>query len=155
MKKLIRISGMTAFWMSWPLLYVYLKFGERTRVLLVAGDKILLVRTWHGPGDWSLPGGGIHKNEEPTVAATRELMEETAIGLGTDQLKPLGTHRHTEYGLAFTCHYFLVELPQPILARPKLPEILEAMWVPRAELGSYDLAPDTKHALSVTDALVQ
>lgn len=155
MKYVLRISGILAFWLSWPLSYVYLRQAERTRILVVAGDKVLLVQTWHGTGAWSLPGGGIHRNEDKTVAATRELMEETTVALGIDQLRPLGTKVHSEYKLRFTCHYFVAELAKPIVLKPQLPEILEARWVPVSELSHYRLGPDARYALSAYGALVQ
>lgn len=155
MKKLIRLSGIVAFWLSWPLSYVYLRQAERTRVLVRSGDTVLLIQNWHSSGGWSLPGGGIHKNEEATLAATRELMEETTIALGVDQLRPIDTKKHTEHKLIFTCHYFLAELSEPIVAKPRLPEVLEARWVAIDELGDYRLAPDARHALSAIGALVQ
>lgn len=154
-KKLIRVIGTTAFWLSWPLLYVYLRRAERTRVLLKASDKVLLVQTWHGPGDWSLPGGGIHKNEEKTLAAVRELVEETTITLGIEQLRPLGTKNHTEHGLVFTCHYFVGEFTQPLRAKACFPEVLEARWVSLNELSEYRLAPDARYALSASGTLLQ
>lgn len=155
MKWLMRISGTAAFWLSWPLLYVYLRKTERTRVLLVTDKTVLLIRTWHGTGEWSLPGGGIHKNEKKELAATRELLEETSIALGTDQLRALGTKMHTEYKLIFTCHYFVAEPKEAIIAKPRLPEVLETQWVRIDELAKYRLGPDTRHALSAYGALVQ
>jgi len=155
MKQLMRYIGTLAFWVSWPVSYVYLRLRERTRLLVLAEGKVLLVQTWHGPGNWSLPGGGIHKNEDISLAATRELMEEVGVGIGTEQLKPLGVQKYTEHGLTFTCHYFLVELNQALQLRPRLPEILDAQWVSHAELSRYALAADARDALSAYRRLVQ
>ncbi|MBP9669304.1 MAG: NUDIX domain-containing protein [Candidatus Pacebacteria bacterium] len=48
------------------------------RVLLDNGHgEVLLVRHWYAPGVWTLPGGGIHRNENVEDAAVRELHEET------------------------------------------------------------------------------
>lgn len=156
MKKLARILGTIAFWVGWPVSYIYLRRSERVRVLLVTNDeKILLVQTWHGTGEWSLPGGGTRKNEDKTRAAQRELMEETTIALGAEQLQPLGLKKHTEYGLVFTCDYFGAKLTAPIAAKPRLPEILEARWVAKSDLPQYRLGPDVRHALSVYPSLLQ
>ncbi len=155
MKQLMRMIGTIAFWLSWPFSYVYLRQAERTRILVVTGDKVLLVQTWHGPGAWSLPGGGVRRNEDNAAAASRELMEETSVALGVDQLRPLGVKVHTEYKLKFTCHYFVVKLAQPITPQAHLPEILEAQWVPIKELTRYRLGSDARYALSAYGALVQ
>jgi 8-oxo-dGTP pyrophosphatase MutT (NUDIX family) len=154
-KKILGAVGIMAFWASWPISFIYLRLHERTRVLLITGEQVLLVRTWHGPGSWSLPGGGMHKNETKEQAAVRELMEEVGIGLGIEQLKPLGTKKHHEYKLSFTCHYFVAVLPESIQAYPSLPEILDARWVFRKDLAGYKLGPDAEYALLAQGALVQ
>lgn len=155
MKPVLRLIGIVAFWVSWPLSFVYLRLRERTRLLVVAENKVLLVQTWHGPGNWSLPGGGIHKGEDILLAATRELIEEVAVGVGTERLKALGVKKYSEHGLTFTCHYFVVELNQALVLKPKLPEILDAQWVSQSDLSRYTLAADAREALSAYRGLVQ
>ena len=153
--KIVRFFGVVTFWVSWPYLYLYLKRSERSRVLVTAGGKVLLVQAWHGSGAWALPGGGIHSSEDSAVAATRELKEETGIALGIDQLRPLAREPYRAHGLSFDCHYFLAELDQTIEAVPKPPEIIAAAWVSETELANYKLAADTRAALSARDALLQ
>ncbi len=152
MKTIFRTIGMMVFWLSWPALYVYLRHTERTRVLLVAGDKVLLIRAWHGPGDWSLPGGGIRKNEDRAQAAVRELQEETAVAVNTETMQHIGKRNHKEYGLRFTCSYYLCHIDDVVKIRPRLPEVLEAAWVPMNELARYRLSPDARYALSAYDS---
>lgn len=43
--------------------------------------RVLLVRHGYGSGSWMLPGGGISRRETPSVAAARELAEETGCRL--------------------------------------------------------------------------
>jgi len=47
-----------------------------TRVMLVDGDKVLLIRHTYVPG-WQFPGGGVGPGETVEAAARRELLEET------------------------------------------------------------------------------
>jgi 8-oxo-dGTP pyrophosphatase MutT (NUDIX family) len=151
----MRIVGGATFWASWPFLYMYLRNSVRCRVLVVAEGKVLLVQTWHGTGEWSLPGGGIHDGEDPALAATRELKEETDVALGVDQLRLLKREPYRSHGLRFDCHYFLAELGQTINASPNLPEILSSTWVDERELGDYKLSVDAQAALSARSALLQ
>ena len=56
------------------------------QVIVRCDDKILLVKTTYGYA-YSLPGGGIKKNEAPDEAAKRETFEE--VGIVLDKLLPL------------------------------------------------------------------
>jgi hypothetical protein len=47
-----------------------------------AGLELLVLR--RGPGAFVLPGGPIHTNEEPRIAAARVLFEDTGVLLGRD-----------------------------------------------------------------------
>ena len=50
-------------------------------VVCFRGDNVLLIRRATPPrmGEWSLPGGRLEKDEEPHIAALRELTEETGV----------------------------------------------------------------------------
>jgi len=57
---------------------------KRASVLVVAFDErgcVLLVRHSYGPPVWALPGGGMRLNEDPALAAAREIAEEVGCGL--------------------------------------------------------------------------
>lgn len=144
--------GVAAYWLSLPLLRIYVHGTKRTRVLLVAADKVLLIRAWHGLEEWSLPGGGVHKHEEPVNSATRELYEETTVALGIDQLKPLFEGPYGRHGIKFRCYYFVGTLKKPIRAKARLPEVMEVRWVSLRELSKYQLAPDAEAAVRAWQA---
>jgi len=155
MKRFLEPLGIIAFWLSWPALVIYLRLAERSRVVVVAGGKVLLVHNWYGSGDWSLPGGGMHKHEDPALTATRELHEEVRVDLGIDQLRFLKKNVYRHKGFRYTCYYFVAELQQTITLKPRFPEVLDAQWVPLRELHNYRLAPDVAEALSARGALLQ
>ena len=52
-------------------------FGAKA--VIVQGQSILLVRHNYGPGNWTLPGGGVGKKETAEQALVRELKEELGL----------------------------------------------------------------------------
>ena len=49
------------------------------RIILLHERRVLLVSHWYAPWVWTLPGGGVKKNEIPEKAAMREAREETGL----------------------------------------------------------------------------
>jgi ADP-ribose pyrophosphatase YjhB (NUDIX family) len=130
MKKALQFTGKVAFWLSLPLLYLYLHSSRRTRVVVVAEGQILLVKSWYGSGKWMLPGGGLHRGEDVQEGAIREVAEETAIRLLPEQLKAFGSAVHHGYGLHYGYERFYAELPKLLVVTPQRHEISEAAWFP-------------------------
>ncbi|TFH37065.1 MAG: NUDIX domain-containing protein [Anaerolineales bacterium] len=57
-------------------------------VLVFKDEQVLLVRRSMQPnrGKWSLPAGFVDADEDPAVAAAREVLEETGLVVGIDKL---------------------------------------------------------------------
>lgn len=148
MKHLTQKLGVIAFWLSWPLLFVYLRIGSRTRVLVVCGEKVLVVRSWHGSGKWSLPGGGLHRGEDPKVGAVRELREETGLVVEPAVLKHLISGTQNTRGLKYDydCFSVVIDKEQPL--RPQMFEVAEAAWKSVSELNVDNAGNDTMLYLS-------
>jgi ADP-ribose pyrophosphatase YjhB (NUDIX family) len=108
------------------------------RTVIVAADKILLVRHYLAPRIWILPGGGIEPGERPDDAADREVKEETGLHLRSKHtigVFPLarGGETHVYYSDDFEgevsptvkfeikeCRWFpLEDLPQEIFSRDR------------------------------------
>lgn len=74
-------------------LYVYNKLlrRRRARVLLRRDDgRVLLLINALGDQRWSLPGGGVGRQETNVAAAIREVREELRLTLDETRLRALG-----------------------------------------------------------------
>ncbi len=102
------------------------------RVVLVDGDKILLLRHTYIPG-WHFPGGGVDPGETVDEAAAREMREETGYR-PTGPLKPIGIYRNAiapgrDHIAVYVCEAFEVE--KEFTANR---EIAEIGWFERTKL---------------------
>jgi len=106
-------------------------FGVRT--LIFKDNKILLVRHRYG-NLWVMPGGQIDKNENPEIAALRELKEEVGI-VGHKIDYQLGYYKNTTGGKNDNVYCFVMtnfEIKQNF--KPRLIDFLEI-----GEMGWFDL----------------
>lgn len=136
--------GRLLFWLSWPLLYVYLLRGMRTRVLIVCGSDILAVKGWLGSGKWLLPGGGLHRHEDPLLGAIREVREEVGLDLTSNHLTLLGVMTTRQSGLSSKCYNFVVEITTKAPLKLQKFEILAARWLPIDQLPDSETGNDIK-----------
>jgi ADP-ribose pyrophosphatase YjhB (NUDIX family) len=148
-KTLLRHAGILAFWLAWPLYIFYFKLSERTRVLVVCGDEILVVANWVSDGKWSLPGGGMHPSETPAQGAQRELREEVDLEVSTDQLQPIGKGEYRAYGHSYVFHCFALPLQAQFVVRKQLHEIADAAWMDYRLLDYRNAAPDVLRSIEL------
>jgi len=133
MKLLWILLGRLAAVVSWPLVWLVIRFTRRSRVLIVSGDEILLLKGWLSLGRWGLPGGGIKKGEMPTTAAVREVMEETGIMLDHNQLRSMGTLRQTKL-YPYRIQAFVTEFKSKPELHIRGVEIVDAIWAKQSDI---------------------
>ena len=149
MKTIWGLVGQLVFWLLWPALYLYLRRDQRTRVIIICGDNILLVKGFLGKSHWILPGGGVHAGEIPEDGAVREVKEETGITIMPSDLVRIGKGVANEYGLRFDYISFKVEVPELIPPKRQKWELVDAAWLPLPGiLQRTDLSPETRRILS-------
>ncbi len=147
MKQILRKLGIIAFWAAWPALWLYMRGTTRTRIFLMSGGKILVVRVWLSDGKWRLPGGGLHDGEDPAEGITRELREETGISVEIESLTLLADEPFKEYGFRFRNVYFSAELDTLPLTHNQKFEISDAKWMSPEELNPHNAGADVLIAL--------
>ena len=117
--------------------------------IIDADDRVLLARRKVEPfsGQWVMPGGKIDHGEAIIAALHREVHEEVGIEVHVDGL--IDVFEHIGVG-AGDEHYVILYYrarPQRLALQPDGSECSEACWVPRAELGRFDLPPGARHIL--------
>lgn len=128
MKRAWDLLGVVCYWLTWPGVALFLRNSTRTRIIVVCGEEMLLLKTWLGTGKWGLPGGGLHKDEDPAHGAVRELREETGIVAKPESLEYLATHEQHKRGVQYTLVVYALRLPKkPVVQRQRL-EINDATW---------------------------
>ena len=116
------------FWLTWPGLWLVLRGSRRTRLLLTCGDEFLVLQGWLNNGQWSLPGGGLHKNEAPVTGVLRELREETGIILRPSQVCHAYNGPYNKQGLKFEYIAFTAHLDTKPSLKAQVFEIKTITW---------------------------
>lgn len=127
-KKLFSFIGLAVFWLTWPALWLMLRWSRRTRLLLICGDEFLVLRGWLGNGEWGLPGGGLHRGEDKVKGLIREVAEETGLTLKPHQVKFAFNGLYKGQGFRFNFYSFIAELQSKPTLVPQPREIAEIAW---------------------------
>jgi len=61
-----------------PFLYLFRPADGAVKVIIFYKNKLLLIKNTYRKG-WTLPGGGVKKNESPKQTAIREVYEEVGM----------------------------------------------------------------------------
>ena len=119
-------------------------------VIVDEQDRVVLTRRGVPPflGRWVMPGGKIGLGEPMHSALRREVREEVGIDVSVGGL--VDVFEHVAPGAGNDHHvilYFRCRPSRPELT-PNPAEVTEARWVPRGELGGYDMPEGTRHVLT-------
>ncbi|MCX6729617.1 MAG: NUDIX hydrolase [Candidatus Saccharibacteria bacterium] len=159
MKKIWMVLGRISFWVTWPGIWLIVRITPpRTRIIIIHDKKLLITQDWLGAGDWSLPGGGLRRGENPAEGAMRELMEETGIKIAPNRCNFIGMKKLKGRGITSHNHCFYIHLTDKPRIYLQRPEILAYKWVSRDELDKVKLSTTVMpvvEAFSNTSNLLQ
>ncbi len=119
---------------------------------VTADDRVVMVRQYrHGVREVTLeiPGGMVDPEEDPAVAARRELLEET--GYDAKAIRPLGEVWPNPAIQDNLCHFYLAE--GAYKAAPPQPdpfEKIEIETVPLADIPGLIAGGQIRHSLVIT-----
>lgn len=150
----MRILKRLWFWLQWPGLFVYFRLGPRTRVLVERDNNVLVVRgAWlklYGDEGWALPGGGLHRGEDPASGAARELREELSLIVDPTELRSIGSTYVSERGIGYVAHCFILNVPNGQTVQPDGREITELAWINPSTNTNMPLKPEVRLALELS-----
>jgi ADP-ribose pyrophosphatase YjhB (NUDIX family) len=139
-----QLIGGLLYLLGWPVIGLYLRGSQRSRLIVRSEGHILLVKGMLGNGGWSLPGGGLRAGEQPRAGAARELLEETGINLKPASFKMLGKLKVTTHGHRFTAVALSAELKRRTPLRRRRLELTAAAWIPVKKLSKIRLEKDSQ-----------
>lgn len=143
-----RLIGRIFYYITWPGIFLIIKLQPpRTRIIIKNKDYILLVKDWLGTGKWSLPGGGLKKNEIPEDGAIREIFEETGLSLNRDDLISIGKLNLKSAGIGYSAYCYLLNVESKLKPTNNSKEIAEVEWFSLNSLEKLNLSPTVKQVL--------
>lgn len=139
--------GILLFWLTWPISWLHLRGSKRTRLLVVCGNYLIVTKRWLGDGRWSLPGGGLHREEDSRDGALRELYEETRLHINSSRLRRHSDRIFKSNGLSFNYVFFIAKVGKKYPLVHQSIELTESVWIHKSELSVSNASPDVLAAL--------
>lgn len=141
------LAGRLGFLVAQYPIGLIVRNSRRTRVLITSGDDYLVVKHWLGDDRWMLPGGGLHRNEDPLIAARRETKEEIGLDLPAEAFQSIGQFKCRDGAFKFDYDLYIVRLPEKPKLRLQRIEILAAGWFNKGDMPPPKACPELAVAL--------
>lgn len=148
LKKVGLRLGQRIFWLIGPFRRWYFPRYARTRIILSHKGRILFVRGWLSDGNWTLPGGGLHRLENPTKGVIREIKEELNLNLSQDRIKYLGEIRINNNDYSTKYFVFSCNLDDPPEIKIQKLEIADYLWINKTKLQNFPISVSAKTILA-------
>lgn len=127
------------------------KINVASECLVIRNGKVLMFKRSENsskfPGYWIGPGGHVDEDEDPMIAAIREIEEEAGVKVGMDdiKLKAIATHYHIDINETWISFIFLANIKEDQNTSEENDEG-KAKWIPLTELLTMDnVFPPSKY----------
>lgn len=149
MTRLWNLVGRVAYYISLPLVSLVIRFTSRTRIIVEFEGQILVVKGWLGDNRWVLPGGGLHKNEQPENGATRELLEETGVKIAESKLKKISEGTSKKGITKYHYQLYYVRLNEKPATKKQKFEIIDIDWISIEDISSSNSSNELTSLLEI------
>ncbi len=138
MRKMVAVIISLAYPLARLYWFIFQPQCRGANVVIKHNREYLLVMHSYGETLWTLPGGGVHKNESPEEAAKREVMEE--VGISLEQLTNYGHFLYPDEYKRETIWVFTSEVKNKTF-------VLNSFEIKTAQWFDLDNLPTTKSAV--------
>lgn len=121
--------------------------------VVIHQNRVLLVLRAKAPskGLWAIPGGAVHLGETMTVAAEREVWEETGLRVKAGAVVHAFDAIHYDDTGQLQFHYVIIDLMAQLVHPAQVitpgDDALDAAWFAATELADLPLSPPTRDLL--------
>lgn len=130
--------GRQAFKINLPIIRRILNGSIRVKVLILSPDskQVLLVKNLLSQQKWTLPGGGVKREETAIQAARREIKEELGLNIDIEGLKVIDEfdYKETETGAQWRAVILSCSLDSQQPVRLNRGELIKYSWFELARL---------------------
>ena len=138
MKTILRVAYRCAYKLALCYWFVFRPTEQGAYVAVWSHDRLLLIKNSYKSG-YTLPSGGIKKNESVKSAAARELAEEVGIVVSPDDLRLVQEfHSISEFKTDRSTVFELHLAKEPTITIDNI-EVTEFEFVPEAEVKTRKL----------------
>ncbi len=115
------------------------------------GKVILLQRQKGKPqeGEWGVPAGKVNPGEPLTIAAKRELCEETGLDLPEERFTLISTIYQKYPALDFVAHLYKIMLDREVEIQLAPLEHVDYTWIAPSELESLNHMQDLDEVFKI------
>lgn len=145
--QLPKLLGKIIYIVGKPIQILILMNSKRAYIVLVHEDSILVTKNWLGTHKtWRLPGGGLHRGEQPLDGALREVIEEVGVTLQPSDAQALHSEPFRAKG-RFWFWLFVVHVKEKPNITINTKELIAAEWIPIEELQKLIVSNELELAM--------